>query len=59
MSFKKETIPHRRGIKEVPRVMLKGSLKRGLGNKSRKQPIRKRGTVDSMGSRKEISKGEK
>lgn len=48
--------PHRRGMKEMPRMMVKGSFKRGLGSKPRKQSIRKRWTV---GSRKEISKGKK
>lgn len=33
---KNEITPHRRGMNEIPRMMVKGSFKRGLGYKPRK-----------------------
>lgn len=53
MNSKKEMIPQRRTMKEIPRMMVKGLFKRGLGSKPRKLTKRNRGTV---GSKKEISK---
>lgn len=58
-NFKKEMIPHRRRIKEVPRTILKESLKIGLGSKSRKQPIRKEGDSGFQGFLEGDFQGEK